>query len=91
MLITLLKDEAPYQIWSKVEADDFEWWDAEKEADHIWTARKLKKALQLSKEIPLLEGMVFIKIIENGRAEVIPYTSQARAASQAIYGRVSQA
>jgi hypothetical protein len=92
VLKTPLKDEVPYHIWQKVEKDDFSWWDVQKETELIFPERKLRKELRLSEDVPLLEGMVFIKISEGKAVKgIIPYTPQARAASKEVYGSVLKA
>ena len=91
VLSTPLKEGVPSQEWGKVSKDDLSWWSVEEE-EYIWAKRKLRKELGLSSDVPLLEGMVFIRVRE-GRTvkEIVPYTSQARAASREIYGKVLKA
>ena len=91
VLITPLKEDIPSPNWREVAKDDFSWWDM-KEKANVWSERKIRKELGIPSGVSLLEGMVFIRITEEGKVkESISYTSQARAASKEVYGKVLNA
>jgi hypothetical protein len=89
VIFTPMKADIPCPNWKAVKKDELSWWEVQKESEQIWTDRKIRSQLRLPKTTPVLEGMVFIRIRENGKVkEVIPYTAQAREASRELYRRI---